>query len=519
MPEPTLPVRYNDTTVRWEYYHGAITGWTAYPQAEGATTLVPGLMSAADKAKIDAITSPFQPKGNIAVAADFPTAVLVQTGWTYHITTNVIDNDVTKTNTGLAFAAGDDIYWIGGTWELGGVNNAFVDQGGITIPANFPTPAQVRVGWVYRIAADVIDSDGTKTNTGLSFAVGEKIYWNGATWSILGNQNALVDKGTIANAAGFPTVAAVRTGWTYRATAAVIDNDGTKTNSGLSFSAGDLFYWSGATWLNAGNSTGIVYQGTIANAAGFPLPAVVRTGWLYRATADVTDNDVTKTNTGLSFFANERFFWTGSTWVKPHQDPVFRGMHSIAALILDAVPGAGETFTIGTNVYSFVAVVAAPTDILIVGGDAAATRANAVAVVNTVETTLTAVDDIANTQMVVYADAPGVVSAALAQTIGPATCIWSEDTNLNAASAAYRTRASTLTMTIDAVNAAAPFQVMFPFAPATIIMQARTAVGVIKYTTATIVPLVAVANAYTIDPTAGATALVATDILSIVAFA
>jgi hypothetical protein len=83
----------------------------------------------------------------------------------------------------------------------------------------------------------------------------------------------------------------------------------------------------------------------------------------------------------------------------------------------------------------------------------------------------------------------------------------------------YLLQVSRTTVLMDVVNAAAPFQVMFPFAPTAIIMQARTALGEIKYTTATIVPLVAgPAGSYTVNPIAGATALAATDILTLVAF-
>jgi hypothetical protein len=64
----------------------------------------------------DLPTNPLDFKGEIAVAADFPTAAAVQVGWWYSITAPVTDNDGTKTNTGLSFVAGDEIYWSGSTW-------------------------------------------------------------------------------------------------------------------------------------------------------------------------------------------------------------------------------------------------------------------------------------------------------------------------------------------------------------------------------------------------------------------
>ena len=66
-------------------------------------------------------------KGAIAVATDFPTLALVQTGWVYTITTNVTDNNATKTNTGQSFVAGDEIVWNGTNWtNIGGVLSGYV---------------------------------------------------------------------------------------------------------------------------------------------------------------------------------------------------------------------------------------------------------------------------------------------------------------------------------------------------------------------------------------------------------
>lgn len=56
-------------------------------------------------------------QGEITVAADFPTLAAVQSGWWYSIIANVTDNDVSKTNTGTSWVAGDTIYWNGSTWK------------------------------------------------------------------------------------------------------------------------------------------------------------------------------------------------------------------------------------------------------------------------------------------------------------------------------------------------------------------------------------------------------------------
>ncbi len=75
---------------------------------------------ATNAAAILAMGSVYQFKGAVTVAADFPTAVLVQTGWTFHVTTAVTDNDGTKTNTGQSFPALHEIAWNGTGWtDLG----------------------------------------------------------------------------------------------------------------------------------------------------------------------------------------------------------------------------------------------------------------------------------------------------------------------------------------------------------------------------------------------------------------
>jgi len=58
----------------------------------------------------------------------------------------------------------------------------------------------------------------------------------------------------------------------------------------------------------------VVYKGAIAAAADFPTSAEVMPGWSYAISADVTDNDPTKTNTGQSFVAGDEIIWNGAQW-------------------------------------------------------------------------------------------------------------------------------------------------------------------------------------------------------------
>jgi hypothetical protein len=66
---------------------------------------------------------------------------------------------------------------------------------------------------------------------------------------------------------------------------------------------------------SVGLAGALVPQGAIAAADDFPTSDEVQTGWWYTCSANVTDNDVTKTNTGLSFRMYDELAWNGSTWV------------------------------------------------------------------------------------------------------------------------------------------------------------------------------------------------------------
>jgi len=56
------------------------------------------------------------------------------------------------------------------------------------------------------------------------------------------------------------------------------------------------------------------YKGSIAVNSDFPTISNVKNGWFYTITADVTDDDATKTNTGMSFYDGDEIAWDGSTW-------------------------------------------------------------------------------------------------------------------------------------------------------------------------------------------------------------
>lgn len=129
--------------------------------------------------------------------------------------------------------------------SVGGSGAVLIYQGDIVAAANFPTPAAVQAGWVYRIMADVTDDDPTKTNTGLSFAAGDEIFWVGSTWassslplpanmvvanSILGNDEIPVGNGSRGLSTGGLTGTAVSahlsaTGNPHGAKASDIPND------------------------------------------------------------------------------------------------------------------------------------------------------------------------------------------------------------------------------------------------------------------------------------------------------
>jgi hypothetical protein len=55
---------------------------------------------------------------------------------------------------------------------------------------------------------------------------------------------------------------------------------------------------------------------TIAASSDFPIPKNAQVGLMQcLVTASVTDNDPSRTNTGLSFSADDYIVWNGSTWI------------------------------------------------------------------------------------------------------------------------------------------------------------------------------------------------------------
>lgn len=208
---------------------------------------------------------------------------------------------------------------------IGTLVSPFLYKGAIAVNTNFPLLAVVQAGWLYTLTADVTDNAGaTYTNTGLAFLAGDEIVWSGATWVKVGSTltNPLQFKGVIANAAAFPPPAAtattgVKDGFVYRCTAAVIDNDATKTNTSQEFLLGDIIMWYSGAWYVIGNANTLIDIGAITLNSDFPSPTSVKRGYCYRILADVIDNGgASKTNTGQVFSAGDQIMWDGvSAWV------------------------------------------------------------------------------------------------------------------------------------------------------------------------------------------------------------
>jgi hypothetical protein len=98
----------------------------------------------------------------------------------------------------------------------------------------------------------------------------------GTIYSLGFTGDALSFKGTIATAAQFPTAALVKNGWTYRVTANVTDNDGTKTNTGQAFAAEAEISWNGTNWTEMGGSTTV--STAISTMTGVALQTLASAG-------------------------------------------------------------------------------------------------------------------------------------------------------------------------------------------------------------------------------------------------
>jgi len=70
-----------------------------------------------NETNITGLGTPLDLKGSVTLAADFPTILLVEIGWTYIVAADVTDNGgALLTNTSQSFKAGDEITWNGTNW-------------------------------------------------------------------------------------------------------------------------------------------------------------------------------------------------------------------------------------------------------------------------------------------------------------------------------------------------------------------------------------------------------------------
>ena len=206
------------------------------------------------------------------------------------------------------------------TTTLGTVTSPFSYKGDIAVATSFPLAAAVQTGYFYHITADVTDTvGGGRTGTTQSFLLGDEIVWNGTNWTLIGQAltSPLQYKGTIANAAAFPAPTGstgVKTGHCYLVTAAVIDNDATKTNTASIFTNGDTIQWNGTGWNILAPQMALQFRGNISANTEFPLVGLVKTGHVYRVSTGCTDNSATSTNTGLVFLTGDIIVWYTNTW-------------------------------------------------------------------------------------------------------------------------------------------------------------------------------------------------------------
>ena len=66
----------------------------------------------------------------------------------------------------------------------------------------------------------------------------------------------------------------------------------------------------------------LLFVGSIAASSDFPLLSSVKNGWFYTLTADVTDNNPAKTNTGQSFLNGDEIAWNGTNWTVLGNRPI-----------------------------------------------------------------------------------------------------------------------------------------------------------------------------------------------------
>jgi hypothetical protein len=78
----------------------------------------------------------------------------------------------------------------------------------------------------------------------------------------------------------------------------------------------------------------LVLKGSIVVPADFPTLVAVQVGWTYIVTANVTDSDVAKTNTGQTFVTGNTITWNGVNWTITN-DTVGEG--TISEIVADHV--------------------------------------------------------------------------------------------------------------------------------------------------------------------------------------
>jgi len=308
------------------------------------------------------LTNPFQFKGSLTAANTFPPPAATATtgvrdGWTYRVTTACTDNGgAAYTNTGQAFVVGDIITWRTNAWyKIGslvydaatayefGDYQIRTGAGAADLLTAVTQVVTAGVGTAITLAAGAVVGQNkivrlASVTTPLDTAVltitsgpggpytlrkaGDFIHvkWNGATWGLV-NQcpavNTLVDRGAITINTDFPPPTGNLLGDCYRVLADVIDNGGASyTNTGGVFTEGDHIMWDGVSaWVVLGKKYAMIEKGAISLATHFPLVAFVKRGYVYRVTANVTDNaGATYTNTSQTFLAGDCIEWNGTNW-------------------------------------------------------------------------------------------------------------------------------------------------------------------------------------------------------------
>jgi hypothetical protein len=97
--------------------------------------------------------------------------------------------------------------------------------------------------------------------------------------------------------------------------------------------------------LNSGAGKGaILLKGIIFVPSDFPTLLEVKTGWMYLIGANVTDNDISKTNTGQSFLLGDEIVWNGTNWSVMGEDKLWTDSGT------DLSPlAAGRSINVGTG--------------------------------------------------------------------------------------------------------------------------------------------------------------------------